>query len=129
MNFQIYYWFSVTASIKMLHSRIHFALSLSGVLLKIHAFRRSKCLKNFMTFIETNLKTRGFHGSLGQKIFRLLLYRGGARNFPTGAHSCYEGAKIGFSGCYKFQKSPEGFSLSGRGLACSDRGSGPLAFP
>ena len=32
---------------------------------------------------------------------------GGARNFPTGADSSDEGAKIWFSGYYKRQKSPK----------------------
>ena len=32
---------------------------------------------------------------------------GGARNFPTGAESSDEGAKIWFSGYYEYQKSPK----------------------
>ena len=34
-------------------------------------------------------------------------FRGGARNFPTGADSSAEGAKIWFLGYYKCQKSPK----------------------
>ena len=50
-------------------------------------------------------------------------YRGGARNFPTGAESSDEGAKIWFSGYHKCQKYPKKLLFTfQRGLACSDEG-------
>ena len=41
-----------------------------------------------------------------QRLIKALVPRGGTRNFPMGAESSDEGAKIWFSGYYKCQKSP-----------------------
>ena len=61
---------------------------------------------------------------------KMLILRGGARNFPTGADCSNEGAKIWLSEYYKSQKSPENrVSPSDGGLACSDGGYSPLALP
>ena len=61
----------------------------------------------------------------------IVAFNGGARNFPTGAASSDDGAKIWFSGYYKCQKSPKSrFSPSDGGPACSDEGAiAPLPSP
>ena len=58
-------------------------------------------------------------------------FRGGARNFPTGADSSDEGAKIWFSGCYKCHKSPKkSLFTCRRGASMLRRGGHiPLALP
>ena len=45
----------------------------------------------------------------------VLAIRGGARNFPTGADSSDDGAKIWLSGYYKCQKYPKKLLFAFRG--------------
>ena len=82
------------------------------------------CIDNFLfNVIDLKwlyMKVEGVQGSCHQ----------GSRNFPTGADSSNEGAKIWFSGYYKCQKSPKKSPFTfRRGLACSDGGYIPLALP
>ena len=59
----------------------------------------------------------------------LLLYRGGARNFPTGADSYDKGDKIWLSGYYRCQKSPKKSLSPSNGACLLRRGLKPLALP